>query len=378
MNGGKNVEPILSVLNSGGDQDIPSWWWTHNKSRYLWTALGSNGSVRGNYFAATANPYDGHWSKHREEHFQDLDQWLNSVEAPKFVGPAIDQSLAEKGAVIFHTKDLWADPGNDDIKRPGGNGSCAGCHGAYSPRFIHEPGFLPDTRLGGMTGYTVPLDVLGTDRVGSDIFNNPNFPIFPASERKNPSSLGNTLWMSYPEANAGYVAPEERKNPSDPPNPSKTPDPNRVCGLGTLGGYVAQSLHGVWASAPYFHNGSVPTVWDVLSPSGRPNVWRRQQIPPSEGKFGFRGYDTKLERAYDYTKLGWKYEVIACDASEDAPYNLTCQKGKDDWAAPGPNAVDDRTIYNTNAFSKGNQGHEYTKVLTDDERKALIEYLKTL
>ena len=46
--------------------------------------------------------------------------------------------------------------------------------------------------------------------------------------------------------------------------------------------------------------------------------------------------------------------------------------------APGPDAVDDRTIYNTNAYSKGNRGHEYTKVLTDDERRAMIEYLKTL
>jgi hypothetical protein len=47
---------------------------------------------------------------------------------------------------------------------------------------------------------------------------------------------------------------------------------------------------------------------------------------------------------------------------------------------PGVDAksVDDRTLFNTNAYSKGNHGHEHTKVLTDQERLALVEYLKTL
>ena len=31
------------------------------------------------------------------------------------------------------------------------------------------------------------------------------------------------------------------------------------------GGYVAPPLDGIWASAPYFHNGSVPTLWHVLA-----------------------------------------------------------------------------------------------------------------
>jgi hypothetical protein len=183
--------------------------------------------------------------------------------------------------------------------------------------------------------------------------------------------------MSYPDANAGYIVPESRTS-SQPPTLSSKADPNRVCGLGTLGGYVAQSLHGVWATAPYFHNGSVPTVWDVLSPSDRPTIWRRQQVPPSEAAMGYRGYDTNLTRAYDYVKLGWKYETFDCDPSRTAAYNMTCQVGQDETVAPGPNAVDDRTIYNTNDYSKGNRGHEYTKVLTDDERRALIEYLRTL
>jgi mono/diheme cytochrome c family protein len=43
------------------------------------------------------------------------------------------------------------------------------------------------------------------------------------------------------------------------------------------GGYVAPPLNGIWASAPYLHNGSVPTLWHVLHPDERPVVWRRTE-----------------------------------------------------------------------------------------------------
>ena len=38
----------------------------------------------------------------------------------------------------------------------------------------------------------------------------------------------------------------------------------------------------------------------------------------------------------------------------------------------------DRKNYNTYMFAQGNEGHEFSAVLTDDERRAIIEYLKTL
>ena len=40
--------------------------------------------------------------------------------------------------------------------------------------------------------------------------------------------------------------------------------------------------------------------------------------------------------------------------------------------------VEDRKVYNTRMYSQSNAGHEFTSVLTDQERRALIEYLKTL
>lgn len=390
---------IPSVPMTGGDQDMPTWWWTHNKTRYLWVGFGSAGSSRGNFFPSSTNPNDGHWSKAREGDYQDLDMWLNAVEAPKFVGPPVNSALAEQGAILFHSKNLWAGDGNADIPRPpGGNGSCAGCHGAYSPRYIHQPGFLPDPSLAGMSGYTVPLDILGTDPAQSNLFDSLKL----APRGGEGGALSNT-WFGYPDAREGYRLPEEKtpyEEATDDFRPPATPADK--CGLGTKGGYTAQPLHGVWASGPYFHNGSVPTVWDVLKPSDRPDVWLRQQVPASEASpgLGDRGFDTALTRAYDYEKLGWKYQRLTCDARNDAATNLSCRpaeyvptalelfltpfKVAADYfsppytVAPGQGEVEQRSIYNTHAYSKGNQGHEFTKVLTDQERRALIEYLKTL
>ncbi|GEM_PF-332581 len=386
-----------TIPATGGDQDMPTWWWTHNKSRYLWIGFGSSGSSRGNFFPASTNPYDGHWSKAREGDFQDLDLWLNAIEAPPYPpgycssedgspetadNPnCINHGLAEQGAVLFHSKDLWAEEGNADIPRPpGGNGSCAGCHGAYSPRYIHTEGYLADSRLAGMSGYTVPLEIIGTDPAQSNI-------------GSVAGDAFNNSWFAYPDAKEDYVFPEEKSAFEE--------SVEGTCRVGTLGGYTAQPLHGVWATAPYFHNASVPTIWDVLKPSDRPDVWLRQQVPEQEASpiLGDRGFDTDMQRAYDYQKLGWNYERLSCESRVDAT-SMSCfwnenlptffdlflspvNIGSDYMAppyvvSPGEGEVRNRSIYNTHAYSKGNEGHEFTKVLTDEERYALIEYLKTL
>ena len=41
-------------------------------------------------------------------------------------------------------------------------------------------------------------------------------------------------------------------------------------------GYVAPPLEGIWASAPYLHNGSVPTLWHLLHNDSRPAAWKRR------------------------------------------------------------------------------------------------------
>jgi mono/diheme cytochrome c family protein len=102
-------------------------------------------------------------------------------------------------------------------------------------------------------------------------------------------------------------------------------------------GYVAPPLDGIWVTAPYLHNGSVPTLDDLLKSSQRP-------------KYFSRNFDNGFD--FDPVKMGWKYKV------ETSKINAQ--------------------TYDTSLDGYGNGGHTYGDKLTDEERKAVIEYLKTL
>ncbi|MBK8966507.1 MAG: c-type cytochrome [Lewinellaceae bacterium] len=101
-------------------------------------------------------------------------------------------------------------------------------------------------------------------------------------------------------------------------------------------GYIAPPLDGVWATAPYLHNGSVPTIDDLLNSPQRPVYWKRS----------FDNSD------YNPEKLGWRYSA---------------ETGK----------TDSKT-YDTTLPGYGNGGHTFGDKLTTEERKAVLEYLKTL
>jgi processive rubber oxygenase RoxA-like protein len=107
-------------------------------------------------------------------------------------------------------------------------------------------------------------------------------------------------------------------------------------------GYVAPPLDGAWASAPYFHNGSVPTLWHVLHPSERPAVWRRKN------------------NTYDSNRVGPQIESF-----DDLPPDA-----KDGWRR--------RQYFDTRAFGKSASGHDFPSALTEGEKQAVLEYLKTL
>jgi mono/diheme cytochrome c family protein len=109
-------------------------------------------------------------------------------------------------------------------------------------------------------------------------------------------------------------------------------------------GYVAPPLDAVWATAPYLHNDSVPSIAALLDSSQRPAYWRHSGPAPE----------------YDTETLGWRYEAL--------------EHGKSGAASE----EEARRIYDTTRHGYGNQGHAFGDVLDDEERRALIEYLKTL
>jgi len=109
-------------------------------------------------------------------------------------------------------------------------------------------------------------------------------------------------------------------------------------------GYIAPPLDGVWATAPYLHNGSVPSMAALLSSGLRPTFWRHATEP----------------RAFDPEALGWQFDELEAGQS----------------AEPDPEAR--RLIYDTTLRGYGNGGHTYSADLSESERAALLEYLKTL
>jgi cytochrome c5 len=109
-------------------------------------------------------------------------------------------------------------------------------------------------------------------------------------------------------------------------------------------GYVAPPLDGIWATAPFLHNGSIPTIEALLDSSIRPAYWTRS-------------FDSK---AYDQAALGWKHTSLARGKSGE------------------PNESYRKAIYDTTLPGYGNGGHLYGDTLSAEDRSAVIEYLKTL
>ena len=57
-------------------------------------------------------------------------------------------------------------------------------------------------------------------------------------------------------------------------------------------GYKADMLRGIWAQAPYLHNGSVPTLGQLVCPSTRPQRFLRGNLYYDEALVGFEWADT--------------------------------------------------------------------------------------
>ena len=163
--------------------------------------------------------------------------------------------------------------------------SCMSCHGTYGEAWTYP-------------NKIVPLEKIGTD---------PEYALMFA--RSGLDEWFNRSWFATTEPRAE---------------------------AGSELGYIAPPLDGVWATAPYFHNGSVPTLEGVIDSSKRPAFWRR----------GFDPDD------YDVDAPGWTHTV-----------------------EPGPT---DPFTYDTTLRGYSNAGHTFGDDLSGEARRALLEYLKSL
>jgi hypothetical protein len=165
---------------------------------------------------------------------------------------------------------------------------CLACHG--------DDRFRNGVKAGDRVGLVEPIARIGTDRHRLDSYT----AVFAANQ-----------YSLFPES------------------------PYRFTHFRKTNGYANQPLDGIWARAPYLHNGSVPTLRDLLEPAdARPRTF-------------YRGYDV-----YDQERGGFVSNVASADG---------------------------RTffLYDTTVPGNSNSGHDYGTTLPDDDKRAIVEYLKT-
>ncbi|BAY49320.1 hypothetical protein SAMD00079811_69490 [Scytonema sp. HK-05] len=150
---------------------------------------------------------------------------------------------------------------------------------------------------GSQTGKVVPIQEIGTDPHRLD------------SYTYEMLSNQNTLYASYPW---------------------------RFSHFRKTNGYANVPLDGIWLRAPYLHNGSVPTLRDLL------------EVPEKRPKEFYRGYDV-----FDKEKVGFVSNV---SEENDKKYF------KFDTTVPG----------------NSNSGHLYGTELSPEDKDALVEYMKKL
>jgi len=140
------------------------------------------------------------------------------------------------------------------------------------------------------------------------------------------------------------VVGEVFRNKIKPSVKSGSYTPDTTAGpFNSLRAYKGRALNGIWATAPYLHNGSVPTLYDLLLPASQKDTDKGLTYRPKTFMVGSRELDVK--------KVGFKH-------------------GVDEYQG---------FLFDTSQPSNSNAGHEYgTRVLTEEDRWDLVEYMKSL
>jgi hypothetical protein len=248
-----------------------------------------------------------------------LENWLKTLRAPYWdeqLLPPIDTTLAAQGETLYGQY-------------------CAGCHEVVASRSAPNAFGLTFAQV----NFSTPLAQLGTDATAAfkfatrRAFPGPFTPIADANGLIGPDgkapvaallSISGSLITQRFFALAGltdfqkldYLGFRESRSPSTP----------------QLTTYKARPLDGIAFTAPFLHNGSVPSIYELL-------------LPPAQRSTSFWVGSKEL----DPVKLGFSTE----------------------WK-------DGAVLLDTTQVGNGNGGHVYGTHLSEPDRMALIEYLKTL
>lgn len=250
-------------------------------------------------------------------------QGLTSPKWPSANLPPIDGNLASAGAILY--KD-----------------HCESCHLApvSEPAFWRNPRWSQPNSAGEryLNLEQIPIEHIGTDPAQAEDMRKRQV-ILPASLGIAASDFGSALGSVVEKTvNHWY----DLRQPPLTSDVRKEMNGRRPNGVRAPLAYKVRPLNGVWATPPYLHNGSVPTLYALLSP-----VAER----PTKFYLGNREYD---------------------------PVNVGYRTG------PFPGGFE----FDTSIRGNYNTGHEFSDdpkkggvigpALSPQQRRALIEYLKTL
>ena len=325
-----------------GDAPVryPMLWESGKQDRTQWTGIAANGGMAMalarsvtellgvfGHFRPTRTPgalgaLDREYLLHNSANFaafSDLEDTIGKMGAPAWPF-GVDQALADKGKAVF--------------ARPTAEGGCVACHG-------EAKGAVDGT-------WKTPLVDVGTDRaawrklmdrVDTGDMTGASIPGHIAPLKPNDTSL-NLLRVAVGGTLVGQKAELALKRPVAAlvygVVAGLMPKQSMQREMLVENGYEARVLHGIWAAPPYLHDGSVPTLADLLEPADR------------------RPKSLAIGAHYDTGRVGLA-------AEQPAGTFVLQTTGCDDLAS-----------------SRSNCGHDYGTHLSPEDKKALLEYLKTL
>lgn len=313
----KNELTDLIENNMAPPVDPMPWWLMKYKERDYWYSDGAPDD--GAHFSFNFSSSNEVANDIHESHVESTSKALafaRETQSPIYPGQ-LDAELVKKGADIFHGRVEPVEAANFK--------ACFECHGTYTKKSATADFSKPG---GWHVAYEGDAELrnVSTDNEYNKIVQ----ALRPISEHIT-------------GLDEFYKAQER---------PDLTPVFDHLEGKG----YVPPPLVGVWATAPYFHNGSVPTVEAVLNSKLRPAIWKRE-ISPFE---------------YDLERMGLEFEPLT-RVEYDSSVAVTA-------SAPyqSKESLDTMFLYDTEAFGRGNMGHTFGDKLTDSERASVMEFLKSL
>ncbi|HEX8625148.1 MAG TPA: di-heme-cytochrome C peroxidase [Allosphingosinicella sp.] len=271
---------------------------------------------------------------------------LRSPRWPERILPRIDESLAAQGAALYKDR-------------------CQGCHlpAPGTDEFWKGPHWTraQDNPAGEryLALKVIPVSVVGTDEAQAADMKARTVKVAAAVGLSNPiGSSGRDRIYGFGPALGESV--EKVVNRWYDDHGTSAADRGRMNGfrpngIRALVAYKARPLNGIWATAPFLHNGSVPTLWALLSPYDE---------RPKRFWLGNREFDP-VNVGYRTENVQGAFELVA--ATVDRGGRVIPKRGN--WN--GGHLFDVATPSNRGAGIIG-------RPLSPAERRALVEYLKTL